>query len=172
MKRSAGDQTPEAGTAPGLPKLVETVDFGKTTADEVARRYERQIADEPVEHAIVITSGGEVWESVGDTRFVSITAQDLDLSGSTVTHNHVAMDGVDSSAPSDVDFNTFKDSGIAELRCVYRWYTYSIRTTDSTGRASWESARDSLEVFDISDDLCHDVLERLARDGYIDYTRS
>lgn len=160
------------GIAPGTPTLVEVVDFDKTPLEEVLANYEDEIATLEVEHAIIIRPNGEVWRSVGDKRSVNIESDDLDLTGTVVTHNHVVIEEVESSSFSKEDFEQLQQAPeIDELRARYGGYHYSMKPTDKTVDGSWDDARGRLQVGNVSEDIKHDVMVELDAEGIIVYSR-
>lgn len=76
------------------PSRVNGASFDPSDKSDVRRvfdRYREQIRTKPVEHAYILTSGGEIWHAVGDNMSVNIDGAPLD--GAIVMHNHVPRDG-------------------------------------------------------------------------------
>ena len=97
-------------------------------------RYEAQIVQAPVEHAIIITTTGDVLHCNGDVHgipihyFKQITAQ---LEGAHVTHNHPPGADENDHTFSDDDFKLFRDFKLARLRGIDERFIYELNRNAS-----------------------------------------
>lgn len=113
------------------PVLLETIDF--TNKDEVIstlEKYEKEIADSPIENAIVICEDGSVYQCFGELNNVW---PDIDLGdklyGAYVTHNH--PEGSTTEHTFGVgDINLFHKYGIRTLRGVETKCGYQVSRED------------------------------------------
>lgn len=109
------------------PELIKKVDFSdKKAVQSVLEEYEREIAGDTVENAIVITRNGKVVRCRGTLNGVYPDA-DLgdELKGAVVTHNHPAGSGNEYSF-SKLDIQLFLDNELAVLRGIDEKYFYEL----------------------------------------------
>ncbi|MBO4902817.1 MAG: hypothetical protein J5518_08490 [Lachnospiraceae bacterium] len=132
---------------------------------ELLLKYEKMIADEPIENAIVITRDGEVYRCFGTKDGVY---PDVDLGekliGADVTHNHPIGSGNEYSF-SKLDLGLFDTYGLNSLRGIDDIFEYEINRNSSV--------IDELEsVFDLDDKSArHSEVIDYARKHNLGYTR-
>ena len=117
------------------PELIGKLEVVTPAAiQKMLERYEAQIIRAPVEHAIIITSAGDVLHCNGDVHgipihwFKQIAAQ---LEGATVTHNHPPGADENDHTFSDDDFKLFKNFGLARLRGIDEKFIYELNRNPS-----------------------------------------
>lgn len=114
------------------------------TKIKVLKDYEKKLVDLDTEHAIVITSEGQVIEVVGDKSRVYIDLlTDEQLEGAYVTHNHPKDETAYSFSHDDIEL--FIDKKLDYLRGVDYLYEYTL-DRNFTGN---NDDSDSLNWFDL-----------------------
>lgn len=102
---------------------VDSVEVGAIKS--LLRKYEKQIVNEKVENAIVVTKSGEIYRCVGDLNGVYPEELGEKLNGSYVTHNHpIGSDNEYSFSGNDI--NLFNKYNLAILRGVDERFTYEL----------------------------------------------
>ena len=108
------------------PKLLEQLeDLSKNNIENILKNYEKQIKNDKIENAIVITKGGKVYRCFGNEANVW---PDVDLGdkiiGSSITHNHPKAETSYSFSPADI--NLFDKYNLGKLRGVDDKYIYEL----------------------------------------------
>lgn len=112
------------------PKLLTTLDdLSKKNIEKVLKDYEKEIKDDKIENAIVITKEGKVYQCFGNETNVW---PDVDLGdeiiGSSITHNHSKEETNYSFSPADI--NLFDKYNLGKLRGVDDKYIYELDRND------------------------------------------
>ena len=134
---------PEQMTTPNQsPELLGTLPNNPADKEEALKYYEGQIADQPIENALVFTADGEVYHATGDenTRDPILDLGDK-LNGATVTHNHPV--GESEYSFSKDDLTLFMDYELERLRGTDEKFVYEFN------RNSEDIDNDDLTVEDM-----------------------
>lgn len=177
-KMSAGDQQKVLDTAilgigtggkagNGL-SVVGKLDVGdKKGLRGKVEKMKESIRREKVEHAYVIQRDGTVLHGAGDSSSVSIDGADLD--GATVLHNHPTEPG-EHIAPGSDDYNTLVEFPSLHILAVDELYDYDLSTTGKPLVSYNVAYRNGLCATG-DEDQQHNIMEWLARNGYVNYSR-
>ena len=177
-KMSAGDQQKVLDTAilgigtggkagNGL-SVVGKLDVGDEKGLRAKlEKMKESIRREKVEHAYVIQRDGTVLHGAGDSTSVSIDGADLD--GAIVLHNHPSESG-EHRAPGSDDYCVLRSNPTMRLVAVDELYDYEL-TVGSRAFVSYNEAYRNGMSFSENDDQQHNIMEWLARNGYVDYSR-
>lgn len=177
-KMSAGDQQKVLDTAilgigtggkagNGL-SVVGKLDVGdKKGLRTKVEKMKESIRHEKVEHAYVIQRDGTVLHGSGDASSVNIDGANLD--GATVLHNHPTESG-EHRAPGSDDYRVLRSNPTMRLIAVDEVYDYEL-TAGSRAFVSYNEAYRNGMSFSANDDQQHNIMEWLARNGYVDYSR-
>lgn len=69
-------------------KIIEKLDIqNKKELNSYIDKCCSVLADEEIEHSIIIDKDGNVWHTLGDGKFV-LPSEEIDRKGSTIIHNH------------------------------------------------------------------------------------
>lgn len=159
----------KGGSASQTLKAVMKIDANdKSAIDNVAKKAMEAIRSEDVEHVVIVASSGVVYHGVGDA--VSVGLDESLLEKSTVIHNHPLQYGESVSFGAD-DFEALKKGEIAYMVAVSRHYTYEVRAIKPIDISYNEAYRNGVDPLGDRDQQ-HNVMEWLARNGYIEYKRT
>lgn len=159
----------KGGSASQTLKAVIKIDANdKSAINNVVKKAMEAIRNVEVEHAVIIASSGVVYHGVGDA--VSVGLDESLLEKSTVVHNHPLQYGESVSFGAD-DFEALKKGEIAYMVAVSRHYTYEVRVIKPIDISYNEAYRNGVDPFGDRDQQ-HNVMEWLARNGYIEYKRT
>ncbi len=111
------------------PRLIEQIKFSPELIQKTLEKYEKQIVNSTYEHAVIITSKGEVYHCAGDEHGIKkeyfYQIQDK-LKGAHVTHNHPKGASENDNTFSDDDIDLFLDFDIKRLRGIDEKYIYEL----------------------------------------------
>lgn len=97
----------------------------------VMEEYENTIAESTVEHAVVITKSGLMWQRSGSKNNVLLDAgSGIELDGAYVTHNH-PVGSINEYSFSSEDIAFFMENNLSVLRGIDERYVYEL-TRDSS----------------------------------------
>ena len=118
--------TPEQMTKPNQsPELLGTLPNNPADKEEALKYYEGQIADQPIENALVFTADGEVYHATGDENTLDPILDLGDkLNDATVTHNHPT--GESEYSFSDDDIALFMNYELERLRGIDDKFVYEL----------------------------------------------
>ena len=111
------------------PKLIERIEFTPAIIQKTLERYEAQIVDAPIEHAIIITRAGEVYHCNGDIHGIPLSYFEQmrrELEGAHVTHNHPPTALENENTFSDDDFRRFQQFKMARLHGIDEKFLYEL----------------------------------------------
>lgn len=114
------------------PELIGVLDdLSEDVVISTLRKYEKEIVGSETEHAIVVTSSGEIWRCHGNKNSVypNVDLGVERLRGAWVTHNHPMVSDNEYSF-SQRDINLFMENNLKVLRGVDEFYVYEL-TRDS-----------------------------------------
>lgn len=125
---------------------------------EVLLGYESQIADEPVENAIVITKDGRIYHCFGDLNGV-YPDNDLgdELYGADMTHNHPVGSNNEYTF-SSMDVRLFEKYKLNSLRGIDERYIYELNHNPATLDSPTPS--ELLDEYSVQHDIMIDKAER------------
>lgn len=148
------------------PELLESIDFtDEKLVQSKLVEYERQIASDTKENAVVITRDGKIFRCTGDLNGVY---PDADLGGQLVdavmTHNH-PIGSTNEYSFSGADIVLFTENRLKRLRGIDEFYIYEL-TRDGN------ELDDHLPLFDITEfDARHEQVIDMAKRYGIGYRR-
>lgn len=184
VKGLAAKETDNKYIEPPKPEYVEKIDTSNPNViKSKLKEYEKQIVNEPVEHAYCILSNGEVYKFKGDKDSVNPMALGDKLKGAVVTHNHPKEETQYSF--SDYDVGLFLENGIKTLRGCDNKYIYEITSTGETPAVSTDTViyefggelyKEALQIaydkgLNFDEDLAHIEVECLAKKYNFKYKR-
>lgn len=148
------------------PKLLTTLDdLSEENIEKALKNYEKEIKDDKIENAIVITKEGKIYQCFGNKTNVW---PDVDLGNeiieSSITHNHPKTET--NYSFSDADINLFEKYKLSKLRGIDNKYIYELDKNKKPSLSS-PSFNDNLE--DITFE--HLRLIQCAIDNNISYRR-
>ncbi len=148
-------------------KLGE-IDLEKT--EEALEYYEELFRNDAVENALVIDRWGNMYYAQGDASSVNIGG--IDLAGAFITHNHPADKEILSFGEDDFIFLR-EHQDIAELRCVNKWYNYTISVLKDMSEVIYnEIYKEAFQYCQKAGyEIQHETMEILKKRGYVKYVR-
>ena len=160
------------GKAGNIPSNSMKVVGWVNTADEreVAKTIDaviEGIKGKEVEHAVVIQNDGKILHSVGDVS--SVTTNGSCLDNAIILHNHPTQIEGSVSFGED-DYCVLQENEIRLMIAVNEVYKYSVKKLRKLDISYNEAWRDGVIPF-YYDDQQHNVMEWLAKNGYVEYKR-
>jgi len=112
------------------PKLIDTLkDMTPATIRKTLEYYEAQIVTAPIEHAIIITTTGEIYHCNGDVHgipFEYFAQLSNKLEDAYVTHNHPPGAKENDNTFSTDDMNRYLEFKMAILRGIDEKFIYEL----------------------------------------------
>ncbi len=113
-------------TSKSVPKFMGQIDVNDTKlVESKLREFEREVVNEPIEHAYVILQNGKTYRFTGDGNTVDPSVLGSALQGAILSHNHPA-DQTEYSFSKE-DFQMFVHYQLTELRGIDRQFKYILR---------------------------------------------
>ena len=111
------------------PKLIEQIRFEPEIIQKTLEKYEARIVKSPVEHALIISTAGEVYHCNGDAHGIPLRYFEQlkdKLIGAHVTHNPPPNALENENTFSDEDFKNYKRFKMARLRGIDEKFLYEL----------------------------------------------
>lgn len=167
------------------PRKIDTVDFkDKDAVTAVIRDFESRYAEADIEHCIVVTTQGEVYEIDGNQWTVDTTVLGDKMKGSINSHNHITGESSYSFSKEDLE-SSIRD-GSYRVEGFDEKYRYSMVIERKISKATVYDAyvESKLEVDGImmadyfegkvsipDEDIQHEVVKRTCEKVGIKYER-
>lgn len=150
---------------------IELGEIDTSKSEEAVAYFNESIRNEPIENCIIIQKDGKVIRFLGDID--SVEFDNVYLSGSYITHNHV----VDAEHPpisfGKDDFDFLKLHQDCILHCANLDYDYSVKVLKDISELSYNQLWiEALEPqYMIDTDIQHNIFYMLDQKGYVKYER-
>lgn len=157
-----------SGSAGNTMAVVGKVDVSdsKTLSAQVGK-IKDSIRGEEVEHAYVIQADGMILHGAGDATSVSL--EGAELAGATVIHNHPTDVG-GHVAPGADDYEALVSNPTMRIIAVDGMYDYELSAGGKAFISYNYAYRHGIRI-DGDEDQQHNVMEWLASNGYVKYSR-
>lgn len=176
-KKGLSTGSSSGGNTNSKPIFVENVDYkDEALVKNKISGYENKIANEPIEHAYVVTKDNEVYRFVGDERTVNPLSLGNKLEGSVMTHNH-PKDYTDYSFSKE-DIELLIENKVKELHGVDYKYIYKVINNNcdiddyiNNYTNAIKKGMEKTSPFEYHDKYLHNINEELSKLISITYTR-